>query len=131
MEGIARRLRQAREEAGLTLKDVAQMTGAGVASVGRYERMEVKPTAEYIATFSRMLGADAAWILMGTESPAHAKIEMIQAVLDGRVPTPSAGASQTEAVSLVSSAFGDGQEDQGDEDQRHEPKGRRKRRKGS
>lgn len=96
------RLRRAREEAGLRQEDVARATGVSPRNVIRYEQDELVPSADYVRLLADRTGRDAAWIVMGTDSPAHARLdaiakalhaspEMVRAILDcepGPRPSP-------------------------------------------
>jgi len=94
---LPERLRQAREAAGLSQRELAErITRDGVAvstqTVMRYELGERVPPADYVAALSRVLTVDAAWVVLGAGSDAHRRLEAIRAILDAPVViAPDAG----------------------------------------
>ena len=75
------RLRTAREKRQLSQEEVARALGISVRTVGRYEEGS-SPPATYVRDLATLTGADPAWLISGTDSPAHAQLEAIRRIVD-------------------------------------------------
>lgn len=60
---IAKRLKNARENCGLTQRDVAKIMSIGASTYCRIERGITEPTAPQIATMSGLYGISVLWLL--------------------------------------------------------------------
>lgn len=70
MKTFARRLRDLRDQRGVTQKDLADLLGVQVALVSRYERGLSVPSAATLVDLARVLQVSTDELLMGsTESP--------------------------------------------------------------
>ena len=67
MEVFAERLRELREEKGLTREQLAKATGFTEVSMGRWEKAETVPDIQTLKVFVEFFGCTAGY-LIGTES---------------------------------------------------------------
>jgi len=81
-KGVAERLLEVREASGTKQTEMAKRLGVSEQTVRRAETGTHKPGVDYIYAVAKEFGVDAAWIIMGTESPAHEKLEEIRRILD-------------------------------------------------
>lgn len=79
---IGGRCRLARKEANLTQDELAEALGVSQRTVVRYEGNQQEAPASYVAGVAKITGADPGYLLAGTDSPAHAKLEKIREILD-------------------------------------------------
>lgn len=56
--GIVRRLQRRRNELGLTLNDLAQMSGLGINTLSRMERGQASPTLHTLLRAAHILGLE-------------------------------------------------------------------------
>lgn len=66
LEIFAQRLKQAREEKGLTVRELAEMINTSAATISRYENAIHEPKSNTIALLAEKLGVNPAW-LMGAD----------------------------------------------------------------
>lgn len=66
LEIFAQRLRQAREERNLTVRELAEMINTSAATISRYENAIHEPKSHTIALLAEKLGVNPAW-LMGAD----------------------------------------------------------------
>jgi transcriptional regulator with XRE-family HTH domain len=103
---LSERLKQVREVAGLSQRELAERITAGGVSVSsqtvmRYEQGERVPPADYVAALSRVLSVDAAWVVLGTGSDAHRRLEARRTILDAPVVTSPDEGTVLDAVEAV------------------------------
>lgn len=65
IQGMPERLKQLREESGLSQEELAQLVGKRKATISNYERGERTPVPEVIIKFSRIFRCSTDYILMG------------------------------------------------------------------
>ena len=63
MEGFGKRLREARERRGLSLKELAERAGAHVSNLSCYETGKRIPSLELFITIAGVLGVSADYLL--------------------------------------------------------------------
>lgn len=68
-DGLALRIRQARERKGLSLSDVHKLTSISRTSLHDYESGKTKPGARELLLLTETLEATPNWLLCGTEEP--------------------------------------------------------------
>jgi transcriptional regulator with XRE-family HTH domain len=103
---IGGRCREARERAALTRDALVQaMAQHGVTvatqTLWRWETGEREPPGYYLQALIDVTGTDPAWLVLGTASPACAKLERIRQILDEPAPSASAEAGALGAVAAV------------------------------
>lgn len=62
---IGARMRQARNEQGLSLGDMASKVGLSKQGLSNYERDKVTPRTDIVVKFCKATGTDIAWLLTG------------------------------------------------------------------
>ena len=73
---IGQRIRAARENAGMSVADLAIRTGVEAASVAAWEEGERAPRANRLRTLSGILNVSLAWLLQGDEA-GHVMTDVI------------------------------------------------------
>jgi transcriptional regulator with XRE-family HTH domain len=68
-DGLALRIRQARERKNLSLSDIHKSTGISRTSLHDYESGRTKPGARELLLLAEVLEATPNWLLCGTEEP--------------------------------------------------------------
>ena len=106
MLDLGRRLKEAREVAGLTQAEAGKLGGVGRDAVRGYEEGNRTIPADYVAALALEVGWSAHWLLTGTgprqpegEDSARAKIEAIRQIIEGGAG--AADASSPDAERLV------------------------------
>lgn len=82
-DGLALRIRQARERKILSLSDIHKQTGISRTSLHDYESGKTKPGAREILLLTETLEVTPNWLLCGTEEPLKKK-EGLQSILKWR-----------------------------------------------
>lgn len=72
MKPPGRRIREAREAAKLTQKELGQLLDVDHSIVGRIERDEIGVTATRLMRIARLLRVSAAWLLGEKDEPTEA-----------------------------------------------------------
>lgn len=69
MEGIGRRLKEAREKRNLTQGEVADKLGLDTSTISKYEAEKRKLSLGIVAKFSKIYGLSSEYFLFGEEEP--------------------------------------------------------------
>lgn len=69
MEGIGRRLKEAREKKKLSITEVAGRVGLSISTISRYESEERKLSLGIASKFSKIYGLSSEHFLFGEEEP--------------------------------------------------------------
>jgi transcriptional regulator with XRE-family HTH domain len=75
-KGFGFRLRQTRQDRGLSQKQLAELVNADVMQVSRYERGQVLPALETAVALAEVLRVSADWLFMGRDEKASAAPEI-------------------------------------------------------
>lgn len=78
---IGERMKQIREEKGLTQNEVAQRAGVTAASLSRWENEEREPTFQNVQRIAQALGATMAEMVKEPEKPK----EGFRKIIDGKL----------------------------------------------
>lgn len=71
LEILGRTLREARENAGLTQKALAELIGISDTAMSKYENGELMPNKDVLINMSAVLGKSINMITMKFEDPTH------------------------------------------------------------
>ncbi len=72
LEEMGRRMDAAREQAGLTVFELAVKTVIGESLLRRYLRGDTEPGAKRLARIAKELGVSSDWLLQNTDNPQPA-----------------------------------------------------------
>lgn len=68
--GIARRIFEARRDAGLTQQELAELTGISQFSISKWENGHTSPRASSLREIARATGREIAWFFASDEAAA-------------------------------------------------------------
>jgi len=68
--GFGGRLRQAREQKGLTRQFVAKKLGVSVRTFDRWERGDFEPSLKKLARLAELYGTSIGWLIVGETNAA-------------------------------------------------------------
>lgn len=73
------RLRDARQKAGMTQKELAEIIGVSPSSISKFENGDCLPNGDMLIRFSTVLGESINMLISGFEDPkCNQKIELIK-----------------------------------------------------
>lgn len=89
-QALGERIRAARRQAGLTLRDVERLTGGAVSSValGSYERADRAMSVEKLVTLAEVYGVPAADLLPSADDAESRAVPFMTIDLDGVAARP-------------------------------------------
>lgn len=92
MDSVGKRLRKARDEAGLTQDEVGNKLGVTRSVVARYESETNDPPTENIIKMAEMYGVSADWLFCLTDDPRPVEkiIETYRRIEDALTDDPNA-----------------------------------------